>query len=249
MSRTVSVHSDGKGDEKRDISSVASRLAPWLLLGNLLHDEERIPDPSVLESAFGGWGALQTYHLHETTRRVSVLKKFFDGFGRTRFRKRFQLWPDVAAYQAYFVVQRTLLGLAYSKERGRLPLIAVHFDQGLEVDPGGLIRKASDGGPSSRIPPKFILGAPWAIDLRAYRLVDEFLRALEGCDVARIRVCPICRRFFYAARSDQKACAKPATCGQTHRQRTKREYDRTEQQRHLAAKEYGARRRLTGRAQ
>jgi hypothetical protein len=36
----------------------------------------------------------------------------------------------------------------------------------------------------------------------------EFLRALDGTDVTRVRECPICDHFFLAFRKDQKACSK-----------------------------------------
>jgi hypothetical protein len=36
----------------------------------------------------------------------------------------------------------------------------------------------------------------------------EFLRALEGSDISRVRQCPICNHFFWALRKDQKACSK-----------------------------------------
>jgi len=36
----------------------------------------------------------------------------------------------------------------------------------------------------------------------------DFLDALEGVEAARVRQCPVCRRFFFALRKDQKACSK-----------------------------------------
>lgn|ERR1039458_2130091 len=36
----------------------------------------------------------------------------------------------------------------------------------------------------------------------------EFLAALDGTDVTRVRQCPICNHFFLAFRKDQKACSK-----------------------------------------
>jgi hypothetical protein len=58
------------------------------------------------------------------------------------------------------------------------------------------------------------------------------LTALEGVEVARIRRCPICERFFWAGRADQKACSKK--CNQTRRVRLWREkYQETYKQRRL----------------
>jgi hypothetical protein len=37
----------------------------------------------------------------------------------------------------------------------------------------------------------------------------DFLAALEGVEAARVRQCPVCKRFFFALRQDQKACSKP----------------------------------------
>jgi hypothetical protein len=43
------------------------------------------------------------------------------------------------------------------------------------------------------------------------QLIDpfkDFLAALEGVEAIRVRQCPVCSRFFYAFRKDQKACSK-----------------------------------------
>jgi hypothetical protein len=36
----------------------------------------------------------------------------------------------------------------------------------------------------------------------------DFLAALQGVEAVRVRQCPMCSRFFYALRKDQKACSK-----------------------------------------
>jgi len=36
----------------------------------------------------------------------------------------------------------------------------------------------------------------------------DFLAALDGVEAVRVRQCPVCGRFFYAFRKDQKACSK-----------------------------------------
>ncbi len=46
---------------------------------------------------------------------------------------------------------------------------------------------------------------------------DQFLPALEHCDVRRIRLCPICDKLFFALRLDQQACS--LECGRAHRAR------------------------------
>jgi hypothetical protein len=35
---------------------------------------------------------------------------------------------------------------------------------------------------------------------------EDFLAALDGRDLKRLRACPVCRRYFLAMRLDQKAC-------------------------------------------
>jgi hypothetical protein len=69
---------------------------------------------------------------------------------------------------------------------------------------------------------------------------DEFLPALESCDVRRIRVCPICEKLFFAFRLDQPACSR--TCGRAYRAREFRrkaklyEQNRKENRRRKAAR-------------
>jgi hypothetical protein len=46
---------------------------------------------------------------------------------------------------------------------------------------------------------------------------DEFLPSVVGCNVKRIKVCPICDRLFVALRLDQPACSPK--CGGVHRAR------------------------------
>lgn len=42
--------------------------------------------------------------------------------------------------------------------------------------------------------------------VRVHDKYEDFLTALEGQDLRRLKTCPICRHFFVAMRSDQKAC-------------------------------------------
>jgi len=42
--------------------------------------------------------------------------------------------------------------------------------------------------------------------VRIHDPYEDFLRALDGKDLRRLRSCPVCRRFFVAWRSDQKSC-------------------------------------------
>jgi hypothetical protein len=56
--------------------------------------------------------------------------------------------------------------------------------------------------------------------LVATSLVDpykDFLTALAGVELARVRQCGVCSRFFFALRKDQKACSK--LCNGTRRVR------------------------------
>lgn len=46
---------------------------------------------------------------------------------------------------------------------------------------------------------------------------DQFLPALEHCDVRRIKLCPICDKLFFALRLDQQACSPK--CSRAHRAR------------------------------
>jgi hypothetical protein len=46
---------------------------------------------------------------------------------------------------------------------------------------------------------------------------DSFVNALAGAELDRVRQCGVCDRFFFARRTDQKACGKP--CNQTRRVR------------------------------
>jgi hypothetical protein len=41
---------------------------------------------------------------------------------------------------------------------------------------------------------------------RVHDKYEDFLTAIEGRDLRRLRVCPVCNRFFVAMRFDQKAC-------------------------------------------
>ena len=43
---------------------------------------------------------------------------------------------------------------------------------------------------------------------RVHDPYEDFLIALEGCDLRRLLSCPVCRRFFVAFRLDQKACSR-----------------------------------------
>jgi hypothetical protein len=43
---------------------------------------------------------------------------------------------------------------------------------------------------------------------RATFALSEFAEAVQGADVSRIRVCGVCKNFFWASRSDAKACSK-----------------------------------------
>ncbi len=60
---------------------------------------------------------------------------------------------------------------------------------------------------------------------------EVFLRALDNCEVQRIRECPICRKLFVALRLDQQACSRK--CGNAHRAREFRihspKYEQTRQ--------------------
>lgn len=42
--------------------------------------------------------------------------------------------------------------------------------------------------------------------LRVHDPYEDFLAALEGHDLGRLRSCPVCSHFFVALRSDQEAC-------------------------------------------
>ncbi len=69
---------------------------------------------------------------------------------------------------------------------------------------------------------------------------DQVLPALVGCDVRRIKVCPVCDRLFLALRLDQPACSRQ--CGHTLRSRKFRlnapryEKNRKENRRRAAAR-------------
>jgi hypothetical protein len=43
--------------------------------------------------------------------------------------------------------------------------------------------------------------------IRIHDPYEDFLAALDGRDLKRLRACPVCKRFFLALRLDQKACA------------------------------------------
>jgi len=43
---------------------------------------------------------------------------------------------------------------------------------------------------------------------RIHDKYEDFLTALDGRDLRRLRACPVCSRFFVAMRSDQKACRR-----------------------------------------
>jgi hypothetical protein len=70
---------------------------------------------------------------------------------------------------------------------------------------------------------------------------DQFLPALEQCDVRRIRVCPICDKLFFALRTDQQACSPK--CSRPYRARQFRlrakqyEQNRKKNRRRKAARE------------
>jgi hypothetical protein len=70
---------------------------------------------------------------------------------------------------------------------------------------------------------------------------DQFLPALQGCDVRRIKVCPICNRLFVALRHDQPACSRKCANARRAREFRKRskayEANRLENQRRAAARE------------
>jgi hypothetical protein len=51
---------------------------------------------------------------------------------------------------------------------------------------------------------------------------DDFARVLEGTEAARLRRCPVCSDFYYAARTTKPACSP--RCGSTVRVRHHREY-------------------------
>jgi hypothetical protein len=69
---------------------------------------------------------------------------------------------------------------------------------------------------------------------------DQFLPALERCDVRRIRLCPICDKLFFALRLDQQACSPK--CSRPYRARQFRlrakqyEKNRKENRRRKAAR-------------
>jgi len=69
---------------------------------------------------------------------------------------------------------------------------------------------------------------------------EVFLRALENCEVQRIRECPICRKLFVALRLDQPACSR--ACSGAYRVRQFRlrakqyEKNRKENRRRKAAR-------------
>ncbi len=70
---------------------------------------------------------------------------------------------------------------------------------------------------------------------------DQFLPALEGLEVGRLKICPICDKLFVALRLDQPACSRK--CGNAHRAREFRrnakryERNRKENRRRKAARE------------
>lgn len=53
--------------------------------------------------------------------------------------------------------------------------------------------------------------------------LEPFLRALEGTETNRIGHCPICDRFFFAIRTDRRACSR--ACGTALRVREHRQRD------------------------
>jgi len=53
--------------------------------------------------------------------------------------------------------------------------------------------------------------------------LEPFLRALEGTETDRIGRCPICDRFFFAIRTDRRACSR--ACGTVLRVREYRQRD------------------------
>jgi hypothetical protein len=73
----------------------------------------------------------------------------------------------------------------------------------------------------------------------------DFLTVLDGVEAARLRQCPICRRFFYALRKDKKACSK--RCNAARRVRDWRaNQSRHEYQRKLRKAGLSTRRRKRG---
>jgi predicted nucleic acid-binding Zn ribbon protein len=191
----------GKARQKPD-----HRLAPWLKLANLLQ-----PPPSRHELN-------QCPRLLGAVLKVSEWRSQCRGIAPAEFVSRFERSGLAAAPAFTASLDLRLLHTRPEQARGLLGLareVAATLSGLARASDPRVLRAASEvplliseiyeAPATSRSEIWLRNGAvtTWWVDP-----FKDFLAALEGIEAMRVRQCPVCNRFFFALRKDQKACSK-----------------------------------------
>jgi len=187
------------------------RLGPWIELANLLppppsRDQPRFLDPEPLDR----WRA----HC-----RAVPLDEFVHRFERSRLAQALGITDtlDLQLLREDSDHARRFLDLVGEIAAALHTLVnaATNPEVLKAVDKAPLrIRRLYETPAASRSEIWIFKGT---VTTRWVDPFKDFLAALEGVEVVRLRQCPICSRFFYALRKDQKACSK--RCNAARRER------------------------------
>ncbi len=201
------VRLDSKVLQKRNMTGCESprkthgRLGPWLKLANLLP-----PPPSRDELRFLDLAPIERW---QAKCRTTPPAKLLRSFTQSRLARA----PAIAA-----TVDLPLLRDDPDQARRFLDLvreIAFTLQTLASVGPSKILKAAG------QVPvlikrlyqtPATSRSEIWirkgVLTTRWIGPFKDFLAALDGAEAQRVRQCPMCGRFFYALRKDQKACSK-----------------------------------------
>lgn len=182
------------------------RTAPWLQLANLLPS---LPSPDQLNQAHNGPAAM--LRLSESEARSRSLRP-------ADFVKRFADSSLANSHAFRGSIDLKLLRIFPERARRFLALageVAVTLDSLCRASDPEVLSAAGASPLMVRqlyVTPSTSWSEIWMREgVVATRYIDpfkDFVAALDGMPAGRIRVCPVCSRFFFASRKDQKACSR-----------------------------------------
>jgi len=187
-------------------SKVHDRLQPWLELANLLPPP---PSREELEHSVNGLVATDQDHKWQARIHATPPSELLCRFERSQLAEESAITStlDLRLLRTSEEEARrfhALVSAVATTLRGLVAAASPHVLKAVGDDPL-MIYRLYQGPATSRSELWMhhgVVTTQWVDPFR------EFLGVLEGTGVTRVRQCPICDRFFWAFRKDQKACSK-----------------------------------------